>query len=135
MNEIENDRLERAVERLMDGQLEAMGVVRSALDGSAAPTKEDVLVDLPDILEGGYQDTRSLGGYRRTGRGMIVHKEPYAPAAVDRFLRERWRGKVRQGGAGSRRPESLFAPVFTIYSGDDEVWTEREDNAEANKSL
>ena len=119
----------------MDRQLEAMGVVRSALDGSAAPTKEDVLVDLPDILEGGYQDTRSLGGYRRTGRGMIVHKEPYAPAAVDRFLRERWSGKVRQGGAGSRRPESLFASVFTIYSGDDEVWTEREDNAEANKSL
>jgi hypothetical protein len=135
VNQIENDRLERAVERLMVRQLEAMGVVRSALDGSAAPTKEDVLVDLPDILEGGYQDTRSLGGYRRTGRGMIVHKEPYAPAAVDRFLRERWRGKVRQGGAGSRRPESLFAPVFTIYSGDDEVWTEREDNAEANKSL
>jgi hypothetical protein len=135
VNQIENDRLERAVERLMDRQLKAMGVVRSALDGSAAPTKEDVLVDLPDILEGGYQDTRSLGGYRRTGRGMIVHKEPYAPAAVDRFLRERWRGKVRQGGAGSRRPESLFAPVFTIYSGDDEVWTEREDNAEANKSL
>jgi hypothetical protein len=114
VNQIENDRLERAVERLMVRQLEAMGVVRSALDGSAAPTKEDVLVDLPDILEGGYQDTRSLGGYRRTGRGMIVHKEPYAPAAVDRFLRERWRGKVRQGGAGSRRPESLFAPVFTI---------------------
>jgi hypothetical protein len=104
VNQIENDRLERAVERLMVRQLEAMGVVRSALDGSAAPTKEDVLVDLPDILEGGYQDTRSLGGYRRTGRGMIVHKEPYAPAAVDRFLRERWRGKVRQGGAGSRRP-------------------------------
>ena len=56
---MENDRLERAVERLMDGQLEALGVVRSALDGSGEPT-EDVLVDLLDILEGAYQDARAL---------------------------------------------------------------------------
>jgi hypothetical protein len=132
---MENERLERAVKRLLDGQLEALEVVRSALDGVGATTKDDVLVDLLDILEGAYQDARPLGGYRRTGRGMIVHKEPYAPAAVDRFLRERWRGKVRQGGAGSRRPESLFAPVFTIYSGDDEVCIEREDTTEANRSF
>jgi hypothetical protein len=79
VNEIENDRLERAVERLMDGQLEALGIVRSALDGSGEPA-EDVLADLLDILEGAYQDARPLGGYRRTGRGVVVHKEP--PDAV-----------------------------------------------------
>jgi len=57
---MENDRSERAVERLMDEQLEALGVVRSALDGSGSTTKDDVLVDLLDILEGAYQDARAL---------------------------------------------------------------------------
>jgi hypothetical protein len=59
---MEQDRLDRAVERLMDAQQEALGFVRSALDGSGVPT-EDVLVDLLDILEGAYQDARPLGGY------------------------------------------------------------------------
>ncbi len=56
---MENDRSDRAVERLMDGQLEALGVVRSALDASGEPT-EDVFVDLLDILEGAYQDARAI---------------------------------------------------------------------------
>jgi hypothetical protein len=56
---MENNRSDRAVERLMDGQLEALGVVRSALEGSGVST-EEVLADLLDILEGAYQDARAL---------------------------------------------------------------------------
>ena len=48
MNGAESDRLRRAVGRLMDGQSEALEVLRRALDEGAS--YEDALVDLEDIL-------------------------------------------------------------------------------------
>ena len=123
-----NDRQRQAVEHLLDGQREALEAVRRALEGSNAPT-EDMLVDLLDILEGASQDARYLGN-RRTGRSVIVRKEPDAVASLGRLLGEWWRGKVRRGeAAGSRRPKFLFATVLTVYSGDSEQGTRREDNA------
>jgi hypothetical protein len=77
-----------------------------------------------------------LGGYRRTGRSVIVHKEPSdAVAAVDRFLWERSRGTVHGGGAESRRPELLFALGFTVCSGYGEDCAERKDNTNPNNCL
>ena len=128
VNEMENDRQRQAVEHLPDGQREALEAVRRALEGPNAPT-EDMLVDLLDILEGASQDARYLGN-RRTGRSVIVRKEPDAVASLGRLLGEWWRGKVRRGeAAGSRRPKFLFATVLTVYSGDSEQGTRREDNA------
>jgi hypothetical protein len=60
MNETENDRLRRAVERLMDGQREALDVVvRQMLEDE--PT-EDALGDLEDILEGASEDANAILG-------------------------------------------------------------------------
>jgi hypothetical protein len=60
VNETEQQRLRRAVERLMEGQREALEVTRRALD-SGAPS-EDALVDLEDILQGALEDARALLG-------------------------------------------------------------------------
>lgn len=60
MNETENERLRGAVERLMDGQREALEVLRQALDDDV-PT-EDTLGDLEDILVGASEDVRAILG-------------------------------------------------------------------------
>ena len=60
MNETEQQRLRRAVERLLDGQREALEVTRHALDGGASA--EDALEDLEDILEGSLEDARAILG-------------------------------------------------------------------------
>jgi hypothetical protein len=60
VNGTESERLRRAVERLMDGQREALEVTRRALDGGAPA--EDALEDLEDILEGSLEDARALLG-------------------------------------------------------------------------
>ena len=60
MNETEQQRLRRAVGRLMDGQREALEVTRSALDGEAPA--EGSLEDLEDILEGSLEDARAMLG-------------------------------------------------------------------------
>jgi hypothetical protein len=44
----------------VDGQREALEVLRRALDGEAPA--EDALVDLEDILEGALEDARSILG-------------------------------------------------------------------------
>jgi hypothetical protein len=68
VNGTESERLRRAVERLMDGQREALEVLRRALDGEVPA--EGALVDLEDILQGALDDARSIlgtedeGGYR-----------------------------------------------------------------------
>jgi hypothetical protein len=66
---------------------------------------------------------------------VIVHEGPDAVAALDRLLWERWRGKVRRGGAGSKRPGFLFAPILTVNSGDSEMRVKKEDNAGTNNCL
>ena len=58
MSGTESERLRRAVERLMDGQREALEVLRRALDGEASA--EGALEDLEDILEGAQDDARAI---------------------------------------------------------------------------
>jgi len=60
VNEKANERLREAVERLIDGQREALEVLRQALDDDV-PT-EDVLGDLEDILVGASEDARTILG-------------------------------------------------------------------------
>jgi hypothetical protein len=52
--------LRRAVGRLMDGQREALEVLRKALDEGTL--SEDVLADLEDILQGSLEDARAVLG-------------------------------------------------------------------------
>ena len=60
MNETEQQRLRRAVGRLVDGQREALEVTRRALDeGTPA---EGALEDLEDILQGALDDARAVLG-------------------------------------------------------------------------
>jgi hypothetical protein len=58
---MENDRLRRAVERLMEGQREALEVIQRALEDADVPT-EDALGDLEDILEGTSEDANGILG-------------------------------------------------------------------------
>lgn len=60
MSVAEGGRPGRAVERLMEGQREALEVLRRALDGGAPA--EEALEDLEDILQGALDDARSLLG-------------------------------------------------------------------------
>ena len=55
----EEDRLRRAVERLMDGQREALGIVRAALEAGDEARKDDALADLQDVLQGALEDARA----------------------------------------------------------------------------
>ena len=67
MNETEQQRLRRAVERLLDGQREALEVTRRALDeGTPA---EGALEDLEDILEGSLEDARAMLGMEDEDEG------------------------------------------------------------------
>jgi len=51
--------LGRAVRRLMDGQQEALEIVRGAMEGGDAARTEDALADLQDVLEGTLEDARA----------------------------------------------------------------------------
>jgi signal transduction histidine kinase len=61
VNGAENGRLMRTIGRLMDGQQEALEVVRRALDDEGA-SAEEALEDLEDILEGALEDARAILG-------------------------------------------------------------------------
>ena len=67
MNGSENERLWRATERLVDGQREALEVLRRALDGEAPA--EEALEALEDILQGALDDARSVLGTEDEGDG------------------------------------------------------------------
>jgi hypothetical protein len=60
MNGTESERLRLAVERLLDGQREALEVLRRTLDGEAPA--EEALEDLEDILQGALEDARAILG-------------------------------------------------------------------------
>jgi len=62
VSEGELERLQRAVRRLLDGQREALEVLRQALEDDT-PT-EEALGDLEDILEGSLEDARPAGDGR-----------------------------------------------------------------------
>jgi len=61
MNEGELDRLRRAVERLINGQREALEAIEQAFEEREG-IEQETLVDLQDILEGAYEDARSILG-------------------------------------------------------------------------
>ncbi len=63
----EEDRLRRAVERLMDGQREALGIVRAALEVGDEARKDDALADLQDVLQGAREDARAELGIGEGG--------------------------------------------------------------------
>lgn len=63
----EEDRLRRAVERLMDGQREALGIVRAALEAGDRVRTDDALPDLQDVLEGALEDARADLGIEEGG--------------------------------------------------------------------
>jgi hypothetical protein len=67
VSETESERLRQAVERLMDGQREALEVLRRALDGEASA--EGALEDLEDILEGAQDDARAILGMEDEDEG------------------------------------------------------------------
>jgi hypothetical protein len=59
VSEAELERLGRAVQRLMNGQKEALEVIAQALEESEG-IEQDKLVDVQDILEGAYEDAQNI---------------------------------------------------------------------------
>jgi hypothetical protein len=57
VNGTESEGLRRALGRLVDGQREALEVIRRALGGESPA--EEALVDLEDILQGALDDARA----------------------------------------------------------------------------
>ena len=77
MKGTENERLKRAVGRLMDGNREALEVLRQTLDEDG--TAEDTLGDLEDILEGGLEDARHPGDGRGVRSVIPLGRNLYLP--------------------------------------------------------
>ena len=67
MNGTESERPRRALGRLVDGQREALEVLRGALDGEAPA--EGALEDLEDILQGAQDDARAILGMEDEDEG------------------------------------------------------------------
>jgi hypothetical protein len=61
MNKGELERLRRAVERLMAGQREALGVIDQEVEDQESSAQE-TLAEVQDILSGAYEDARSILG-------------------------------------------------------------------------
>lgn len=59
MSGAEDARLRRAVRRLMEGQREALAIVRAALEAADDARTDDALADLQDVLEGTLEDARA----------------------------------------------------------------------------
>jgi len=59
VSEAEVSRLRLAVERLMDGQREALQIARKALEAGPGDHVDDALADLQDVLEGTLEDARA----------------------------------------------------------------------------
>jgi len=55
----EDAQLRRAMRRLMEGQEEALGIVRATLEAGEDARTDDVLADLQDVLEGTLEDARA----------------------------------------------------------------------------
>ena len=68
MSEGELDRLQRAVERLMAGQREALGVIDQEVEDQETFAQE-TLAAVQDILSGAYEDARTILGIAEGGRG------------------------------------------------------------------
>ena len=68
MSEGELDRLQRAVERLMAGQREALGVIEQQVEEQETFAQE-TLAEVQDILSGAYEDARTILRINEGGRG------------------------------------------------------------------
>ena len=68
MSEGELDRLQRAVERLMAGHREALGVIDQEVEDQETFAQE-TLAAVQDILSGAYEDARTILGIAEGGRG------------------------------------------------------------------
>lgn len=68
MSEGELDRLQRAVERLMAGQRETLGVIEQQVEEQETFAQE-TLAEVQDILSGAYEDARTILGINEGGRG------------------------------------------------------------------
>jgi len=69
MSEGELDRLQRAVERLMAGQREALGVIDQEVEDQETFAQE-TLAEVQDILSGAYEDERTILGIDEGSRGV-----------------------------------------------------------------
>ena len=68
MSEGELDQLQRALERLMAGQREALGVIDREVEDQETFAQE-TLAEVQDILSGAYEDARTILGIDEGGRG------------------------------------------------------------------
>ncbi len=68
MSKGELDRRQRAVERLMAGQREALGVIEQQIEEQETFAQE-TLAEVQDILSGAYEDARTILGIDEGGRG------------------------------------------------------------------
>ena len=59
MSERELERLRRALERLMSGQREALGVIDREVEGQESSAQE-TLAEVQDILSGAYEDAQTI---------------------------------------------------------------------------
>jgi hypothetical protein len=67
MSEGELDRLRRALERLMNGQREALGLIDQDVEDQE-PVAQETLAEVQDILTDAYEDAQTiLGGEERAG--------------------------------------------------------------------
>ena len=59
MSEGELERLRRALERLMSGQREALGVIDREVEDQD-PSAQETLAEVQDILSGAYEDAQTI---------------------------------------------------------------------------
>ena len=60
MSEGELYRLQRALERLMAGHREAVGVVDRGLEDREEPSAQETLAEVQDILSGALEDAQTI---------------------------------------------------------------------------
>jgi hypothetical protein len=70
MSEGELDRLQRAVERLMNGQREALGVIVQEVEDQESSAHE-TFAEVQDILAGAYEDAQTPSWDKRRGQGSM----------------------------------------------------------------
>jgi hypothetical protein len=60
VSEGELERLRRALERLMSGQREALGVIDREVEDQESSAQQQTLAEVQDILSGAYEDAQTI---------------------------------------------------------------------------